>query len=250
MAGIAEGVVDEEVRQLKAELERQLERTRVFLEKAIKEGRYDRSVEAARATAAEVADILARNFDSVNAGFEAASERVQQATLSDLANAGVTASFSAVSAASLRAQVDGTLSDITTIAGEAARELRDVIVDIVRSNVPPTEAIKQLTGVVGARTGEVATLIDTGLAAFDREVSVVAASEAGVEWFLYDGPLDQLTRPYCDARVGKRFTIAKLDATENDTGPNPPSRYCGGYNCRHRLVALVRPEDVAAYPEG
>ena len=208
MAGIAEGVVDEEVRQLKAELERQLERTRVFLEKAIKEGRYDRSIEAARATAAEIADILARNFNSVNAGFEAASAKVEEATLSDLANAGVTASFSAVSVASLRAQVDGTLTDITTIAGEAARELQDVIVDVVRSNVQPTEAIDRLMGVVSGRTAEVATLVDTGLAAFDREVSVVAASEAGVEWFLYDGPLDQLTRPYL-RRPGREAVHAR-----------------------------------------
>jgi hypothetical protein len=31
-------------------------------------------------------------------------------------------------------------------------------------------------------------------------------------------------------------------SVDNDTGPNPPSAYGGGYHCRHRWVAIDRSE--------
>lgn len=242
--------IDVQMRRLRADLEREVRRTARFLEKALRDGTMTASVEAARRQGDEVADLLRRNFQKVVARYERASEAVAAATLEELAGADIPEAFTAQSAASLRAQVDGTLDDIATIAEEAGAELRTLIVDVVRSQVPPGEAIERLLGALDGAAARAATMLDTGLAAFDREVSGQVATEAGVEWFLYDGPVDDLTRPYCAERVGKRYTLDSLDATSNDTGPNPPSRYAGGWNCRHRLVPLLDEEEIASYPIG
>jgi hypothetical protein len=242
--------VDAQMRQLRADLERQLRRTARFLERAAGRGDFGRSVEAARRVGDELADLLRRNFNAVIGRYEDASDRVERATRDSLAAEGIPEGLTAQSAASLRAQVDGTLQDVTTIAEEAITELRTLLVDVVRSQVPPEEALEQLLQKLDGAAAKAATLLDTGLAAFDREVSTQVAEEAGVEWFLYDGPVDDLTRPYCAERVGKRYRLADLDLVDNDTGPNPPSRYCGGWNCRHRLVPLLLQEELDAYPIG
>lgn len=242
--------IDVQMRRLRADLEREVRRTAKFLEKAIRNGEMTRSVEAARRQGDEVADLLRRNFGKVIARYERASETVAASTLEALAGADIPEAFTAQSLASLRAQVDGTLDDVATIAEEGAGELRTLIVDIVRSQVPPEEALDALIGKLDGAAARAATMLDTGLAAFDREVSGQVATEAGVEWFLYDGPVDDLTRPYCQERVGKRYTLDSLDAVPNDTGPNPPSRYGGGWNCRHRLVPLLDEEEIASYPIG
>lgn len=242
--------LDPQADALRALLERQLERATRYLQRAHADGRFDEGVAAAKAIADELADILDRTFGEVSVAYERASQAIYEANAAELDAQGIPAAFSEQSAASLRAQVDGTLGDIATIADEATAELRTLIEDVVRSAVPPDEALDALVSKLNGKVSQAATLVDTGLAAFDRAVMTQQSTEAGVEWFLYDGPKDKLTRPYCDARVGKRFTLAMLDATPNDVGPNPPSLYCGGYNCRHRLTPLLLTADLAAIPVG
>lgn len=244
----ADAVIEEQMQRLRRDLERQLARTAARLERAIESGEVSRDVETARRIGDEIADLLQRNFGVVSERFERASARVAEATLGDLGDEGIPETFTAQSAASLRAQVDGTLDDIATIGEEAAAELRTFIVDAVRSGVEPD--LDALTAKLDGAAARALTLMDTGIASFDREVMTQQATEAGVVWFLYDGPSDDLTRPYCAERVGKRFTLESLDRVPNDTGPNPPSRYCGGWNCRHRLTPLLLEQEIAQYPEG
>jgi len=244
----AEDVIDAQMRQLRRDLERQIARTARRLEKALADGELTRDVETARLIGDELADLLRRNFDTVSTRFEAASRAVVEASAEDLRAEGISDSFTTQSVASLRSQVDGTLDDIATIGEEAAVELRTLIVDAVRSGVAPS--LEELTSKLDGAAGRAAALMDTGIASFDREVMTQQAAEAGVEWFLYDGPSDDLTRPFCAERVGKRYTLESIDRVPNDTGPNPPSRYGGGWNCRHRLVPLLLEEEIAGYPEG
>lgn len=239
--------VEAQYQRLRADLERQLARTARFLRKAMRDGRLDGDVEAARRVGDELADLLEKNFGVVSRGYERASAAVAQASIESI---DVPEAFTAQSVASLRAQVSGTLDDIATIGREASEALRTLVVDVVRSQVPPEGALAELAAAIDGTAARVATLLDTGLAGFDRAVTAQVADEAGVEWYLYDGPTDDLTREFCAERVGKRFTLAMLDATDNDTGPNPPSIYCGGWNCRHYLVPLLDEADLALYPVG
>jgi len=90
-------------------------------------------------------------------------------------------------------------------------------------------------------------LVDTALMAADRAVSIAQAEATGIEWWLYDGPVDQRTRDDCRAWAGHRFTSAQVASLKSRAGPQPPSLYGGGWNCRHRWAPLDESE-LAQYP--
>jgi hypothetical protein len=50
--------------------------------------------------------------------------------------------------------------------------------------------------------------------------------------YLYTGPLDGLTRPFCKALIGKVVTSEQMRKLNNGQGLNVMTS-CGGYNCRH-----------------
>lgn len=251
MADVA-GLTDAAVEQLRRDLTRQVERTRRDLARAIRaipQGASQRvRLETARRIGEEIADLLARNFGAASPAFRRASAVIADELTEDFGELGLSDAFTTQALGSIRAQVDGTLQGIAETITTSASELRTAIVDTVRSGVPPTVAIRDLERAMQTSAAHVVTAFDTGLASFDRSVMTQVASDAGVEWFVYDGPSDDLTRPYCRARVGFRFTLSQLNATPNDTGPNPPATFCGGYNCRHRLTPLVSQASVDEVP--
>lgn len=77
------------------------------------------------------------------------------------------------------------------------------------------------------------TYADTALVSYDRTVSWQTWRSAGIERFLYRGPKDIKTRPFCEDRVGKRFSVEEIDKMDNGTRLMPVSIYGGGWNCRH-----------------
>lgn len=60
------------------------------------------------------------------------------------------------------------------------------------------------------------------------------AVENKVKSFLYEGPLDEKTRPFCRERVGRVFTLKEIQAMDNEQGL-PVITNLGGYNCRHQF---------------
>jgi hypothetical protein len=120
-------------------------------------------------------------------------------------------------------------------------------VQSIRTNVNASDAYDELSSAIGRTAAQITSLVDTTVMGIDRLASTTQSTEAGFTLFLYDGPVDSLTRPFCMARVGKVMTLEELDSEDNDTGPNPPSVYCGGYNCRHRLVPKTE-EEAKDYP--
>lgn len=79
--------------------------------------------------------------------------------------------------------------------------------------------------------------LNTSIAAFDRTVTVKKAQDLGLELFVYRGPDDKITRPFCDKLLNQRdpaiYTIDEIRAMNNDTGLDVIT-YGGGYNCRHQ----------------
>lgn len=84
---------------------------------------------------------------------------------------------------------------------------------------------------------DIQTELDTALMAFNRTVNTTKAAEVGIEFFLYTGPDDKITRPFCQEHVNKAYTLAELGDLDNGQGL-PVPQYLGGYNCRHYLVPL------------
>jgi len=92
---------------------------------------------------------------------------------------------------------------------------------------------------------QVTTEVNTLLSSFSRTVSGNKASELGLNLFLYLGPKDKVTRPFClHVLTGKTppiYTREEIDNLNND--PDAPDGLDvftegGGYNCRHDWNAL------------
>lgn len=56
-------------------------------------------------------------------------------------------------------------------------------------------------------------------------------------YFVYVGPDDRITRPFCEVMVGKAIPDRLVDQLRNAQNL-PFRRFCGGFNCRHTLVPV------------
>lgn len=99
---------------------------------------------------------------------------------------------------------------------------------------------KSLVDSLSRRGGALAsyshTVANTELMAMDRFVRTLQTDKAGIDKMKYVGPSDRITRPFCSEWLDRVESVEFWDSLENDTGPQPVSEYCGGYNCRHRLI--------------
>lgn len=87
------------------------------------------------------------------------------------------------------------------------------------------------------------TIGNTELMAIDREGRFIQSRQAGINALRYTGVLDNLTRPFCRRMVGEIKNRKQWENMRNDmtSGAVNVARYCGGYNCRHRLI-LWKPD--------
>jgi hypothetical protein len=140
------------------------------------------------------------------------------------------------------AAASGTLDDLPSVWADAADEIR--------------QAIDRAT-VTGGRVGDLRAAIAERLQVAQHQSEVVmeaairgavtkatildaerAARETGDPMgYLYDGPEDSKTRPFCDGVVGKVYTLAALRRLDNGQGL-PVETHRGGYRCRHRLSPI------------
>lgn len=80
------------------------------------------------------------------------------------------------------------------------------------------------------------TVGNTQLMSLDRTARIAQADKAGIKKMKYMGVLDGLTRPFCRDMVGEVKSIEDWRNMQNNVDPQPVSKYCGGWNCRHRLM--------------
>lgn len=90
------------------------------------------------------------------------------------------------------------------------------------------------------------TNLNTALSGMYRSFTVSKSQELGLELYLYVGPDDDITRPFCEARVGKVYTLDEIKDWDNEQGLDPLI-YCGGYNCRHQLSPISLEDAVNQY---
>ena len=92
--------------------------------------------------------------------------------------------------------------------------------------------------------------VDTALSSLVRKIQIVEATEAGVEFFIYQGTTIATTRPFCRLMQGVVVRLEDLRAIEVDPryanlrrlrtgeGKQPPLvTSLGGWRCRHTLTA-------------
>lgn len=80
----------------------------------------------------------------------------------------------------------------------------------------------------------------TSMGSIDRKLRRVQSAEAGVDHGLYSGTFDDIIRDFCDKWLGQVEAWDFWDTLTNDMPEGffdfPVSQYCGGINCRHRIV--------------
>ena len=92
--------------------------------------------------------------------------------------------------------------------------------------------------------------VDTALSGLLRRIEIVQATEAGVEFYIYQGTLIKTSRPFCELMKGVVVRLEDLRAIERDPrfadlrklrskdGQQPPIvTSLGGWRCRHVLGA-------------
>lgn len=126
--------------------------------------------------------------------------------------------------------------DTKVIANKAYALTDDLSATIMRQVITgETPDVNQLIDDLGSRTvSQIKTELNTATMAFSRSVTQAKAKSLGLKYFLYIGPDDKITRPFCKARVGKVFTLEEIEKWDNGTDL-PAKQYLGGYNCRHDL---------------
>ena len=99
-------------------------------------------------------------------------------------------------------------------------------------DVPMTQAISSLSQKMKSATGRQLTEVNTKLSMYGRGVTAAMAEEAGLNYYLYTGPIDGITRDFCRPLVDKVVSESQMKKLNNRQGL-PVKTAGGGYNCRH-----------------
>lgn len=128
--------------------------------------------------------------------------------------------------------VDATSATVSRYVDDVRSVLMKQV--ILGEKINPDDLID---GKSDAFRGRIETDLNTTVAGYSRAINQKKAADAGVTKFLYAGPDDERIRPFCAERVNRVFTLDEIKQWDNDQGL-PAEVYLGGYNCRHRLIAL------------
>src|SRR5262249_41168603 len=116
--------------------------------------------------------------------------------------------------------VNDYLGDVRVAVTEAVVGGRDI---------KPEEILDNATG---RNLANLRTELVTTRMAYSRVVHMEKAKRAGITKFLYVGPDDDITRPFCHEHVDQVFTAEEIARMDNGQDL-PVEIYCGGFNCRH-----------------
>lgn len=197
----------------------------------------------------------------------AAYDSVAAMTQDGLRAAGINARFTDTDVRALQALKDLDTSRWEAVGGDLVRTLHGSLMDAVvgGSTVRELERAIELSLVDEPPiAGRAKTLANTLTQSFDRAVTNRKAKSAGISTFVYLGPDDGLTRPFCDALLSgegdSEFNIPAVDgdppiytddqiAGMDNTQGLSVYQFAGGYNCRHRfrpIAAKVAQEALSA----
>ena len=111
------------------------------------------------------------------------------------------------------------------------RATRDALLSL--STQTPFDIVKsELEQRLESSEGRQLTEVKTRISTFGRTITAKIADEVGLEHYLYTGPKDGLTRPFCKALINKVVDEKQMRKLRNGQGLSVKTS-CGGYNCRH-----------------
>lgn len=140
--------------------------------------------------------------------------------------------------------------DISAVANQVTNYVGDVRSTMMRSVLAgETPDFAAMHDTLGTRlASNLDAEINTLTAGFSRAVTVGKAKELGFDLFVYIGPDDKVTRPFCRHVLEKDppiYTTAEIQAL-NGRSDAPEGldvfAYGGGYNCRHDWRPITEEE--------
>lgn len=138
--------------------------------------------------------------------------------------------------------VRGQTADILDVFGVAANDMRQA----VNTATTMGGTLADLNEVVAQRLNtsivRAQAAVDSAVMAAGRVTLMDGAAATGLDYvFVYIGPRDGKTRPFCKQLLGRAFTSSAMSRLNNGAGL-PVREYCGGYQCRHSWSPMVRAE--------
>jgi hypothetical protein len=229
---------------------RAVERRLPPLVTAAAEGSRTRIIKAAQAnrTRQALAQVL------TDAGYQDLAESAYGARLDTLVSRVLDTRRLAQQAAKLSGAFDQRVAaikllhetDLLDEGAEVARALWQATTRGVFGARPVDRILDDLYDVIDTSETTISTLYDTSVSIVGRQVEALQAGDDPETPFLYAGPADVKTRPFCRFRVGKVFTRAQIDAMTNGQIDNV-FLTGGGYNCRHTFLEVSKVSELKDY---
>jgi len=173
--------------------------------------------------------------------------------LREAGDLGLPNKFSPISEEAIDTVLHGTRQNASKRGVEVASELETILMRSLTGNSSRADIIANIEKRLDVSRSQAMSEVTNQMSSFHRQVRVEHAQESGIEWFLYDGPLDDRNRDFCSHFVGTRVTLAILQEHASrfnrslDAGPVVIT--LGGFGCRHELVPLLL-EFLKDYPIG
>lgn len=147
-------------------------------------------------------------------------------------------------------QARAALKEVMGKGAPINKALVGLIQEVASSPIRPDQVARAASELIDAPIAQAKTIANTTLAGLQRQTSTQAAEALpGEAIYLYAGPDDSATRPFCKKLVGKAITEGDLKKLKNGQGL-PVKSYGGGYNCRHSLIPITMEYAAAAGIEG
>lgn len=171
---------------------------------------------------------LSEQFGKVRGLFD---ERFQEIQDEFRSTTGKAALLSGFTKQNLNTLVDSRLLMASTYITDYVGDIRTIVLESIVAG-RKVNAREVLEKAEGRALANIETEVNTTLMAYQRAVHMEKAIKAGADKFLYVGPDDDITRPFCADHVDQIYTREEIDNMDNGTDL-PVSLFCGGYNCRH-----------------
>lgn len=127
-----------------------------------------------------------------------------------------------------------------SLAVDSIEDLNRLMIDVGFGNTSFKDAVEMMRmQVVDRLQRHASTWVTTATSGVYREANTSLAEDNGITKFIYRGPLDAITRPFCRKYLGQIKTMDEWNALQSEQGQVAPvSQFGGGYNCRHTFVGV------------
>ncbi|TXH14438.1 MAG: hypothetical protein E6R03_09245 [Hyphomicrobiaceae bacterium] len=186
---------------------------------------------------------LSEQFGKIRELFDERYEAIQEEFKATTGKAALLSNFTQQN---LNTLVDERLLMASTYVTDYIGDIRSIVLESIVAG-RKIKAREVLDTAEGRALANIETEVNTTLMAYQRALHLEKAEKAGTDKFLYVGPDDDITRPFCQEHVDQIFTRDEIDNMDNGTDL-PVSLFCGGYNCRHHWRPVS--DELAAEIEG